>query len=188
MDSPVKIRNKKAPTEPGAFAKLPPRLDAGATRDEALAARGGRGQLNGQRDLALVPQKAQLDGPVLIIALCREFFAKLADGANTLAVERGDDVTGFHASLFGGRTGVDVANENSLAIGSAEKCSELPAEIFGIDAQPRLPAHERGAVPLHRRDFWHLRHPEGEGPGRRGHHLHGVAALFGFAKSCADSL
>src|SRR5260370_41818276 len=54
------------------------RLDAGAARDETLGTRGGGGQLNGERDLTLVAQNAQLHGPVLIVTLRGEFFAQLA--------------------------------------------------------------------------------------------------------------
>src|SRR6202171_4496760 len=177
---------KRPPTAPGASANLPPLLDARATRDEAFGMRGGFRQLNSERNLTLVAQNAQLHSAMLIFALRREFFAKLAGGTDTLAVERDDDIACFHAGLFRRRTGVDIANENSLAIGSAEKCAELPAEIFGINAEARLPAEEHAAVPFHRRDFGDLRHAESEGPRRRGHHLHGVMTLFGFTESRAN--
>src|SRR6266851_4647013 len=102
-------------------------LDAGAARDEALGTRSWGWQLNSKRNLALVAQKAELHGPVLIVALCGEFFAKRPDGANALAVQRSDDITRFHAGLFRGRTGVVVAHEYSFAIGSAKKRAELDA-------------------------------------------------------------
>src|SRR5216683_5873395 len=72
--TPIFLRgngNKKAPGRTGGLlGSVLPRLNAGASRDEALAARCGGWQLNGERDLAPVSQNAQLDGPVLIIALC----------------------------------------------------------------------------------------------------------------------
>src|SRR6266849_9945843 len=150
--------------------------------------RGGCRQLNSERNLTLVAQNAQLHGAILIFALRREFFAKLAGGTDTLAVERDDDIACFHAGLFRSRTGVDIAYEYSLAIGSAEKCAELSAEVFGINAQPGLPAEEPAAVPFHRRDFGDLRHAESKGPWRRRHHLHGVMTLFGFTESRANGL
>src|SRR5713226_4722216 len=150
--------------------------------------RGGCRQLNSERNLTLVAQNAQLHGAIIIFALRREFFAKLAGGTDTLAVERDDDIACFHAGLFRSRTGVDIAYEYSLAIGSAEKCAELSADVFGINAQPGLPAEEPAAVPFHRRDFGDLRHAESKGPWRRRHHLHGVMTLFGFTESRANGL
>src|SRR5260370_1190183 len=91
--------------------------------------RGGCRQLNSERNLTLVAQNAQLHGAILIFALRREFFAKLAGGTDTLAVERDDDIACFHAGLFRSRTGVDIAYEYSLAIGSAEKCAELSVDF-----------------------------------------------------------
>jgi hypothetical protein len=123
-----KTGNEKGPRQRrGPFENLPPLLDAGATGDEAFGVRGGCRQLNGERNLTLVAQNAQLHGAILIFALRREFFAKLAGGTDAIAVERDDDIACLHAGLFRRRTGVDVANEYSLAVGSAEKCAELSA-------------------------------------------------------------
>src|SRR4029077_7782606 len=85
-------------------------LNVGAMRDEALAALRWGGQLNRKRNLTLVAQNTELNGPVLILALGGEFLAKLPDGADALAVHRGDDIARLHPVLFRGRTGVDVAN------------------------------------------------------------------------------
>ena len=89
--------------------------------------RGGCRQFNGERNLTLVAQNAKIHGAILIFALLRKFFAKLAGGTDALAVERDDDIACLHAGLFRRRTGVDIANEYSLAIGSAKKCAELSA-------------------------------------------------------------
>src|SRR6267154_2749159 len=164
-------------------------LNAGTVRGEPLGALGRGGQLNAERYRTLVAQNAQLHGTVLVLMLRGEFFAKLADGADAFAVQRGDDIARFHAGLFRGRTGIDVANENSLAIGRPEKCAKLSAEIFSVNAQPWLPsAEEHVAVPLHRRNVGNFRHAESESSGPRRHHFHGVTALLGLTESRADGL
>src|SRR5260370_33167431 len=111
-------------------------------RNVSLGARGGGRQLDGESELTLVAQDAQLRGPIFIFALRREFFAKLSDVADALAVKRGADIARFHAGLFRGRSGVDVANEDSFAIGTTEKVATRSAAISGIKAPRGLSAAE----------------------------------------------
>ena len=88
-----------------------------------------------------------------------ELFAKLADGADALAVQRGDHVARLYAGFFRRRTGRDVSNEDSLAIGRSKKRAKLPAEIFGVNASMREVADyyaEEGYVVLAPDLFWRL--------------------------------
>src|SRR5258708_11355452 len=181
--------NKATSTTARALLNFSDLLNVGTARDEALGALGWDGQFNAERYRTLVAQNAQLQGAVLVLTLRGEFFAKLADGADALAVQRGDDIPGFQAGLFRRRTGIDVANQNSFALGRTEKCAELSAEIFCVNSQPGLPpAEEHVAVPLHGRNVGNFRHAKRESPGCWRHHFHGVTALLGLAKSRADGL
>ena len=93
-------KNKKGPrTWPGAFFERA-LLNVRAVGDGVLGFRGRGRQLHAERERALVPKNAQLDGLVLVFALGGKLFAQLADGANTVAVERSDDVAGFDSRLF----------------------------------------------------------------------------------------
>src|SRR5258706_11791370 len=171
--------NKAPSTTARALLNFSDLLNVGTARDGVLGALGWDGQFNAERYRPLVAQNAQLHDTVLVLALRGEFFAKLADGADAFAAQRGDHIARFHAGFFRGRTGIDVSNENSLAIGRAEKCAKLSAEIFSVNAQPWLPpAEEHVAVPLHRWNVGNFRHAKRESSGRRGHHFHGVPALL----------
>src|SRR5258708_14430379 len=117
-----------------------------------------------------------------------KFSAKLADSTDSLAVQRGDDITRFYAGIFRRRAGVDVANENSLAIGGAQKGAKRTAELVSVNPQPGPAAEEHVAVPLHRRNVGNFRHAKRESSGCRRHHSHGVMALLGLAESCANGL
>src|SRR5438552_5008310 len=104
--------NKAPSTTARALLNFPDLLNVGTARDEVLGALGWDGQFNAERYRALVAQNAQLHGAVLVLTLRGEFFAKLADGADALAVQRGDDIPGFQAGLFRRRTGIDVAHRS----------------------------------------------------------------------------
>src|SRR6266849_244057 len=89
--------------------------------------------------------------------------------------------------LYGGGARVHLVDQNAFAIGRAEECAELAAEIFRVNAQPRLSSEKDVAGPVHCRHIRDLRHMESKSAGRR-RHLPAVATIFGFAESDAQGL
>src|SRR5215472_5777896 len=70
---------------------------------------------------------------------------------------------------FSAGPGIHIANQNAFPVWRPKERAELPVEVFCVNAQTRLPAHQQPtAVPFHGRDHGHFRHVEGETPGGAG--------------------
>src|SRR5205807_868743 len=143
-------------------------------------------------------QNAKLQSLSLVLRCTsgRQFLPQVANRADTLAVDRRNDVTCFESRLFRRRAGIHAAHQNPFAVGGSEESAQLAVQIFRVDAKPRL-GQESPPIKFRGRERWEFRqvrdggefrHVKGEGPGGAGRRRkipERMAPLFGFAKSDA---
>src|SRR5258706_14955940 len=94
-----------------------------------------RWNFNVERQSTLVPQNSKLRG--FSFPSRGQLRAQFRDVADPLAVQRSNHISGLHADLFRSRTGDDVAHQNAFAVWRSEIGTQLAANVFRVDTQPR---------------------------------------------------
>jgi len=139
---------KKAPGSAGGLPALA-FVNIGAMRNSSLGPPGCRGRQFHVSEIS--PLCAAL--PASLSDLFVTFFADSFSRSSPTVRMRSpfsEVITSpaFTPAFSAGERGVHIATEYPFAIGCAEKCSQLSADIFRINSQPRLPAAEEH-VPVH---------------------------------------